>query len=102
MCVYVSRSAPVVNQRLVEASWASQTLTLADSLTSRHVNAHQTEADPLYPMPLNILFAPKKNCRYSSRYRFVCEFGNTFDVVLEGEGTYEEHMHRPINPMPKV
>jgi hypothetical protein len=31
----------------------------------------------------------------------MCEYGNAFDVVLEGEGTYEEHEHKPLSPFPK-
>lgn len=93
---------PVVEQRLVESSWASKSLTLRDTLTTRNVQAHQSDADPLYPMPVGIKFSPKKNARYSSRYRFICEYGNNFDVILEGEGTFEEHLHQPIYPLPRI
>jgi hypothetical protein len=62
-------------------------------------NAATTEA--LYPAPISIIFTPKKNKKYCSRFRFVCEFANGFDLVLQGEGTYEEHEHHPLNPMPR-
>ena len=68
----------------------------------RNNTAHESDADPMYPMPLNIRFSPNKNVRYSSRFRFICAFGNTFDILLEGEGTFEEHLHHPIYPMPGV
>jgi hypothetical protein len=93
---------PVVEQRLVQTSWASKTVTMRDTLTGRNATAHQSDADPLYPMPVGIKFSPRKNVRYSSRFRFICEYGNTFDVLLEGEGTYEEHLHQPIFPMPRI
>ncbi len=60
-----------------------------------------SENDIHYPMPITVLFNPAKNQRYCSRFRFTCEFANTFDLVLQGEGTYEEHEHRPINPIPR-
>lgn len=91
-----------MEQRLVESSWATKSLTIRDTLTSRNLTAHRTDADPLYPMPVSVKFSPKKNVRYSSRFRFFCEYGNYFDVILEGEGTYEEHLHQPIYPMPRV
>ncbi len=75
---------------------------MQDTLTRRHETAHQSEADPLYPMPLSVKFCPSKNTRYSSRFRFVCEYGNTFDVIFEAEGTYEEHMHKPLYPAPRI
>ena len=57
--------------------------------------------DPIYPITLAVRFTPTKNIYYSSRFRFSCEYGNTFDLVLEGEGTFEEHMHKPIPPVPR-
>eukprot|EP01038_Epipyxis_sp_PR26KG_P007446 gene7446-10147_t len=91
----------IVPQRLVQSSWASNTLTLQDSLQVKHQDQHQSEADMCFPMPLIIHFHPKKNCHYLSRFRFVCEFGNVFDLLLQGEGTYEEHLHKPISPIPR-
>ncbi len=76
-------------------------LTLEDTLKKRHENQHQFVADSLYPIPISIQFHPKKNVKYSSRFRFICEYGNVFDVVLQGIGTYEEHEHNPIYPIPK-
>lgn len=98
----------IVPERLVESSWATQTLTISDSLELKHKGKttqpafnKNNEADALFPMPLNITFAPKKNVRYCSRFRFTGEFANSFDLVLQGEGTFEEHEHRPLNPLPR-
>lgn len=91
----------IVPERLVESSWASSTLTIKDAVDQKYRSQHQSEADACFPMPLNILFKPKKNVRYTSRFRFSCEFANTFDLVLQGEGTFEENEHRPLNPVPR-
>jgi hypothetical protein len=91
----------VVNERLMEASWASNTLTLADSVKKRQAGHVNEGADACYPAPIRVKFSPKKNVRYSSRFRFVCEFGNSFDVLLTGQGTYEEHEHKPLFPTPR-
>ena len=69
--------------------------------TFKHDNQATTPADAIFPIPINVRFKPKKNQRYSSRFRFSCEYGNTFDIILEGSGTYEEHEHAPLNPIPK-
>ena len=50
------------------------------------------------PFDILIEFSPQSNVRYSSRLKFVCQYGNTFEVLLEGEGTFEEHEHKPISP----
>ena len=78
----------------MEASWNSKTLTLENNLEQRHEEFNQ------YPLPIHIIFKPIKNCSYSSRFRFSCQYGNTFDVLLEGKGTYEEREHAPVNPFP--
>ena len=85
----------------MQASWASNTLTLADSVLKRQIGHTSRGADACYPAPITIKFCPKKNSRYSSRFRFVCEFGNSFDILLVGQGTYEEHEHNPLNPTPR-
>jgi hypothetical protein len=79
------------------------TLTLQDTLAHRFEAAasSDTKSDALYPMPIQVAFRPRKNIRYSSRFRFTCEYGNSFDVVLQGEGTYEEHEHKPLHPFPR-
>jgi len=91
----------IVPERVVESSWATNTLSLRDAVDLKHSLQHQSEADACYPMPIGILFKPKKNVRYCSRFRFSCEFANSFDVVLQGEGTFEEHEHKPLNPVPR-
>ena len=90
----------VIEQRPVKTSWANKQLNLNDSLELRHHHSKVNEMDPIYPLPIVVKFKPKKNTRYSSRFRFVCEYGNTFDVLLEGQGTFEEHEHNPSNPHP--
>jgi hypothetical protein len=94
-------SRTIVDQRLVETSWAAKNLSMSDTLRQRHVERPGNESDAFFPSPIQVGFKPVKNVRYCSRFRFTCEFGNTFDIILEGKGTYEEHEHRPINPKPK-
>ena len=117
----------MVQQRLSETSWHEKhndntfsggkkgstsatglghghvTLTMKDTLQQRfeEAAASDTRIDALYPMPIQITFKPRKNLRYNSRFRFTCEYGNAFDVILQGEGTYEEHEHQPLQPFPK-
>ena len=95
-----SRLIEVVPQRLAESSWASSTLTLRDNLTKKHDSKQDFEADANFPSPVTIQFRPIANRRYGSRFRFTCEFGNSFDVMLYGNGTYEEHEHAPRYPKP--
>jgi len=70
-------------------------------LDLRHKGQHKNEADAFYPMPINIKFTPKENKNYCSRFRIKCMFGNIFDVVLLGVGTYNENEHRPKTILPK-
>ena len=108
--LYRPPSKTVVRQHVIETSWSGKTLNVTDTLRQRYErsdtisgdqNSTSAESDAKFPMPLRIKFMPKKNVRYSSRFRFVCEFGNTFDVILQGEGTYEEHEHKPLTPFPR-
>mmetsp|Transcript_22826 Transcript_22826/g.24963 ORF Transcript_22826/g.24963 Transcript_22826/m.24963 type:complete len:278 (+) Transcript_22826:531-1364(+) len=142
---YNRKEDTIVPERLVQASWATNTLSLNDTLTKKHQN-NFTDANNLgkthtikdrnqtftasfdvsntkmtgkgetmtltvpgsssndihYPMPITIIFTPNKNQKYCSRYRFTCEFANSFDLVLQGEGTYEENEHQPLNPVPRA
>jgi hypothetical protein len=91
----------VIEQRPVQTSWATAKLTLQDTLIERNVSSHKHEIDARFPLPIEVSFHPTQNVRYSSRFRFVCEYGNSFDVLLEGEGTYEEHCHAPLYPVPR-
>ena len=114
----------MVQQRLSESTWHENTfqsgsrkgstnanatafghatLTMKDTLQQRFEDAAASDAriDALYPMPIQITFKPRKNLRYNSRFRFTCEYGNAFDVILQGEGTYEEHEHQPLQPFPR-
>ena len=96
----VNRKQPVIEQRPVKTSWATMQLTMHDTLSERHNNSKDKEIDAIYPLPIVIKFKPAKNTRYSSRFRFSCEYGNNFDVLLEGQGTFEEHEHSPLSPHP--
>ncbi|RYH29609.1 hypothetical protein EON65_07895 [archaeon] len=64
-------------------------------------SSNSSGAQTCYPLPVIIYFQPKKNVSYCSRFRFECEFANFFDLVLQGCGTYEEHEHKPLNPVPR-
>ena len=96
----ISNVQEVVPQRLAERSWSSSTLTLKDNLKKRHDDKQDFEADANFPVPVTIQFRPSQNKKYGSRFRFTCEFGNSFDVMLYGDGTYEEHEHAPLYPKP--
>ena len=78
-------------------------LTVKDTMQRRFESsaASDTRSDALYPMPIQITFKPRKNIRYNSRFRFTCEYGNAFDLILQGEGTYEENEHKPLMPFPR-
>lgn len=88
-------------QRLSETSWSTSTLSFKDTITKRHVEQHKTASDACYPQPIKVYFAPSKSGKYSSRFRFTCEYGNSFDVLLHGSGTFEEHLHAPMHPSPE-
>lgn len=119
---YNRLESSIVPERLVQSSWASNTLSIGDSLELKHSQrgisnstlkagsslasvAFQTSTksqnEICYPQPLHIQFTPKKNVRYCSRFRFSCDFANSIDLVLQGEGTHEENLHRPLNPIPR-
>ena len=78
-------------------------LSIKDTMQRRFESsaASETKSDALYPMPIQIAFKPRKNLRYNSRFRFTCEYGNAFDLILQGEGTYEENEHKPLQPFPR-
>ena len=90
----------MVPQRLSETSWSTATLSFQDTIQKRHTQQHQTASDACYPQPVRVTFNPSKSGKYSSRFRFTCEFGNSFDVLLQGRGTFEEHEHAPLYPSP--
>ena len=87
-------------QRLSETSWSTSTLTFGDTVAKRHQEQHQTASDACYPQPIKVRFAPTTKGLYSSRFRFSCDFGNSFDVSLQGRGTFEEMEHAPLRPEP--
>jgi hypothetical protein len=76
---------PLFAQTLTELSWKGDAVTsLAQSLTN------DAAANPRAPKPVKVTFAPKRNVRYCSRFRFDVHHGESFDVVLQGAGSYEE------------
>lgn len=85
----------------METSWANTILTVQDNVKKRHDDQHRTEADSCFPAPISVTFKPKKNVSYCSRFRFSCEFGNAFDIIVLGQGTYEENEHKPLQPVPR-
>ena len=52
--------------------------------------ADDAAANPRAPKPVRVTFSPKRNVRYCSRFRFDVHHGESFDVVLQGAGSYEE------------
>jgi len=79
---------------------ASVTAMQSRSFSSSALASQTINTSPQLPTTVSIRFSPKKNVSYCSRYRFTCEYGNSFDILLEGEGTYEEHLHKPTQPPP--
>ena len=76
---------PLFAQTLTELSWKGDAVTsLAQSLKN------DAAANPRAPKPVKVTFAPKRNVRYCSRFRFDVHHGESFDVVLQGAGSYEE------------
>ena len=91
----------MVPQRLSETSWSTATLSFQDTVARRHTDQHQTASDACFPQPVRVVFRPSRRGLHVSRFRFTCEFGNAFDVILEGRGTFEEHEHAPLRPNPE-
>jgi hypothetical protein len=67
-----------------QISISTQVTSLAQSL------ANDAAANPRAPKPVKVTFSPKRNVRYCSRFRFDVHHGESFDVVLQGAGSYEE------------
>lgn len=49
---------------------------------------------------ITVKFSPKDAAIYRSRFRFIVEDGEGFDVLLSGKGTYSEHLKR--SKFPKI
>ena len=47
------------------------------------------------PRPVEVLFKPKKDVKYLSRFRFNVANGEGFDIVLSGQGSLAEEVARP-------
>ncbi|CAH0377858.1 unnamed protein product [Pelagomonas calceolata] len=82
---FMRDARPLFAQTLTELSWKGAAVTsLAQSLTN------DAAANPRAPKPVRVTFSPKRNVRYCSRFRFDVHHGESFDVVLQGAGSYEE------------
>ena len=82
---FMRDAQPLFAQSLTELSWKGAAVTsLAQSLTN------DAAANPRAPKPVRVTFSPKRNVRYCSRFRFDVHHGESFDVVLQGAGSYEE------------
>lgn len=99
--IYISDDA-IVQPRVMETTWKKAT-SLVDTLQLRYNQQHEStnQIPILYPLPITITFSPKTNQYYQSRYRITCEYGNSFDFILKGKGTYEDYEHFPLTPIPK-
>ena len=75
----------------------AQSLTALDTTVTTLTAALQkaTDHDPRVPRPITVTFRPTRNKKYCARFRFHVECGESFDVVLQGEGTYEEDTLQP-------
>ena len=76
-------------QSITALSWKpnsdGETLTtLEDALRS------QAQRNPRQPTPLAVTFTPTSNVRYASRFRFLVKHGVHFDVLVSGQGSYDE------------
>ena len=58
-----------MQQRLVQSSWATNTLTMKDSLKLRHNKSSNNDAETFYPVPLTVRYKIK-----SFRWRFLLQF----------------------------
>ena len=82
---FMRDAQPLFAQTLTELSWKGAAVTsLAQSLKN------DAAANPRAPKPVRVTFSPKRNVRYCSRFRFDVHHGESFDVVLQGAGSYEE------------
>lgn len=101
MCLLCCSDEVIVPQRHAHSNWATDTITLKDVWQQKHVVCDSETYGARFPMPVTVAFQPKANVKYSSRFRFECEYGNSFDVLLQGNGTFEEQEHSPLYPVPK-
>lgn len=97
--VSIEAAMAAPKEPIVAKQSGGQSVSFSDS--TKNATGSRQKGDMVKPISIAVRFAPKKNIRYETRFRFSCEFGNSFDVVLSGEGTYEEHLHRPKPPAPK-
>ena len=64
----------------------------------------RNEANYRAPRPIKVTFRPHANRAYQSRFRFMVDKGEGFDLVLAGKGTYEENTvpNRPPKIGPRI
>ena len=103
----LSREPSLITQSFSNSSstaktdFGNQTPSNYNNVNNTNQSQQKMNSDVKHPTSITVKFTPRKNIRYNSRFRFVCEYGNSFDVILQGEGTYEEHEHKPLSPCPE-
>jgi len=56
----------------------------------------QNDLNKRQPRAVTVVFKPVLNKRYRSRFRLEVEEGSGFDILLTGEGTYEENKRKAL------
>ena len=69
----------------------------AARLSLRDAVAHSRERGGREPVAVEVRFRPTAAARYRCRFKVEVEHGEGFELVLQGEGTYDEH-RRPEPP----
>ena len=105
MLMIISYRLPdsIVEESLLSSTWNSldrqsklksgssvEDLTLSDPLAIRFKLNEDKKFGTRFPCPISILFRPKCNLRYRSRYRVICQYGNVVEFTVEGRGTFDE------------
>ena len=49
------------------------------------------EEEEFLPQKIQIQFKPKQNILYKSKFRFTCKNGISCDLIVKGQGSYEEN-----------
>lgn len=82
-------------------SCLDSTVSWQDHLTTlSKLQADNEDPHHRFSRPVEVLFRPKLNQCYQSRFRFKVQGGEGFDVLLAGQGTYQEDT--VPNPPPHI
>ena len=49
------------------------------------------DEEQLLPQKIQLQFKPKQNILYKSKFRFICKNGISCDLIVKGQGSYEEN-----------